>query len=90
MNDNSLPNGSITITSGTIIKSTKDFDKLVVKGSETAMKVTKIEYGTEKTCPTLFGIYKFQDAYDEYKTVKVTLSNENGSKELANLLDGEK
>lgn len=69
-------------------QSTKDFDKLVVKGPETATKVTKIEYGTEKSCPTLFGIYKFSDGYDEYKTVKVTLSDEKGAKELSNLLDG--
>lgn len=115
-NDDSLPNGSITITGGNNIKgitisnleqksedytisgtitaskngsqSTKDFDKLVVKGPETATKVTKIEYGTEKSCPTLFGIYKFSDGYDEYKTVKVTLSDEKGAKELSNLLDG--
>ena len=66
----------------------KDFDQLVVKGPGTATKVTKIEYGTEKSCPTLFGIYKFSDGYDEYKTVKVTLSDEKGAKELANLLDG--
>ena len=82
------------IISGTITasknggQSTKDFDKLVVKGPETATKVTKIEYGTEKSCPTLFGIYKFSDGYDEYKTVKVTLSDEKGSKELTNLLEG--
>ena len=69
-------------------QSTKDFDQLVVKGPDTATKVTKIEYGTEKSCPTLFGIYKFSDGYDEYKTVKVTLSDEKGAKELANLLDG--
>lgn len=115
-NDDSLPNGSITITGGNNIKgittsnleqksedytisgtitaskngsqSTKDFDKLVVKGPATATQVTKIEYGTEKTCPTLLGIYKFSDGYAEYKTVKVTLSDEKGSKELSNLLNG--
>lgn len=115
-NDDSSPNGLITITGGNNIKgitasnleqksedytisgtitaskngsqSTKDFDKLIVKGPETATKVTKIEYGTEKSCPTLFGIYKFSDGYDEYKTVKVTLSDEKGAKELSNLLDG--
>lgn len=115
-NDDSLPNGSITITGGKNIKdittytleqksedyiisgtitasknggqSTKDFDKLVVKGPKTATKVTKIEYGTEKSCPTLFGIYKFSDGYDTQTNVRVTLSDEKGSKELANLLDG--
>lgn len=69
-------------------QSTKDFDKLVVKGPKTATKVTKIEYGTEKSCPTLFGIYKFSDGYETQTNVRVTLSDDQGSKELGNLLDG--
>lgn len=115
-NNDSLPNGSITITGGTGLtgitasdlkwesknhyisgtitasknhnQSTKNFDQLVVKGPDTATKVTKIEYGTEKSCPTLFGIYTFKDMHHTYTNVQVTLSDEKGSKELANLLDG--
>ena len=97
LNDNTksdMENVQSNLMSGTITASQngnqhkENFDHLIIKGHDSATKVTKIEYGTETRYPTLFGIYEFKDVQTKYKNVQVTLSDEKGSKELANLLDG--
>ena len=69
-------------------QSKKNFDHLIIKGTDTATNVTKIEYGTETKYPTIFGLYVLKDFPRKYDNVQVTLSNVKGVKELANLLDG--
>lgn len=69
-------------------QSKKNFDHLIIKGPDTATNVTKIEYGTETRYPTVFGMYTLKAFPSKYDNVQVTLSDEKGSKELANLLDG--
>ncbi len=83
----SLISGTITASKNGK-QSKKNFDHLIIKGPDTATNVTKIEYGTETRYPTIFGLYILKDFPSKYDNVQVTLSDELGSKELTNLLDG--
>ena len=83
----SLISGTITASKNRK-QSKKNFDHLIIKGPDTATNVTKIEYGTETRYPTVFGMYTLKAFPSKYDNVQVTLSDEKGSKELTNLLDG--
>lgn len=83
----SLISGTITASKNGK-QSKKNFDHLIIKGPNTSTNVTKIEYGTETRYPTIFGLYILKDFPSKYDNVQVTLSDEIGSKELTNLLDG--
>lgn len=81
--------GTITASKGKT-QSTRDFERLIVKGSDNGTRVTKIEYGTETKYLTLFGLIDFDVMPIKYKTAWVTLSASKEMDDLSNLLDGKK
>lgn len=81
--------GTLTATKNKT-QSTRDFKYLIVKGSDDATKVTKIEYGTKTRYLTLFGLIDFDFMPIKSKAVRVTLSESKEMTDLSNLLDGKK
>lgn len=78
--------GTVTASKGTG-QITKDYEQLIVKGSENATKISKIEYGTETRDSTRFGIKHLNLNPRQYKTVRITLTETKDVKDLSTLFN---
>ena len=82
--NNDYSTGTLTASKGKG-QITKDYEQLIVKGSENATKISKIEYGTETRYSTIVGLKHFNLHPRKYETVRITLSETKDVKDLSTL-----